>query len=842
MKPRKNKHFKQLLAATLAVSSSLGMITPVLADTAAGQEIKNTATATFKDGDGNSYNSTSNEVVINVAEVAGITITAETPSNSSPNGNDTLFVEFTITNIGNDRTQFFIPGTATLTSSKAGTFEQNGDIQIIEVNGNPITPINVDKTNGGFTGDLLGTDITNPNNGSIVPYPGTGASGKIKVRVPIKVNGNIAVSGDTLKVSLGNTSSQNDQNVTRVDNPNDVYTKDNPDGVGGETNATAPSNGVREAMATSAEITVGARLQAFATVLKAVSDYSSGANPNSFTDDVLTYKLAMRVENPSPAPTGFINSDLYGTAINVEGDATKSYVLVSDAIPDKMELDTTTTPEAPSGWQVVYTTDPLTTNAHKANWFKARPSGKITRVGFIYETGTVAPFTPLSKGNAGTGNTITGFSFKVTPENGFTGGQVANIAQVFGQSQPGESKPGTATQIVYDESGDQTSNNGLNGDNPDSTTGGTTTQDGGINNGKADPVADGTVPGTGKDPTDTNTTNNGNDVVGLGAGTKPKGGEDTIVTFPGTLLNGPKDKPAAVGPTDNNDDFTNKSIVVPAGKSPTALLTDADTVAVTFNNTVQNTSGSSQEISLLPEFGSLSDLPDKTKVTITFTNPATSTTTTATYTLNSDGGRFDFTSGTPVKITVPANSNANYTVTVDLPGDVEQLKPFPVIINAFIDLDNNGQSDNNEPGNKTIDRLYTNYLSLLKEARILEADGTTEVEAYTTDQAKLSAAATIGRIIEYRITYKNISSSGGTDNVILPANDLKIKEDGATAPNTWFGITVDPKYPAQPKGSADNANKTTVTVINGDIQVYEYTEAVVNPGASGTFIFQRKIK
>lgn len=90
MKSRKNQHFKQLLAATLAVSSSFGMVVPVLADTAAGQEIKNTATATFGDGTTNPdgtpkiYNSTSNEVVINVAEVAGITVVAETPNNLSP--------------------------------------------------------------------------------------------------------------------------------------------------------------------------------------------------------------------------------------------------------------------------------------------------------------------------------------------------------------------------------------------------------------------------------------------------------------------------------------------------------------------------------------------------------------------------------------------------------------------------------------------------------------------------------------------------------------------------------------------------------------------------------------
>jgi hypothetical protein len=824
MKTRKIQHFQQFLAATLAVSSSLGMVAPVLAETAAGQAIKNTATATFKDGEGNSYNSTSNEVVINVAEVAGITVVAQAPSNVSPKPNDTLYVEFVITNTGNDPTQFFIPGTATLTSNNAAAFEQNGKIQIIEVNGNAITAKDVD-TAGGFTGDLLGT--TGTNNGSIPSYPGTGATGTIKVRVPIKVIGNSAISGDTLKVSLGNTDPIDGQNVARTDNSNDVYTKDNDNGVGGETNATAPKNGVVEAMATSAEIKVGARLQAFATVLKAVSNYNPGANPNSFADDVLTYGLALRVENPVEPPSGFVTSDLYGTAISVDSTS-KSYVLVSDAIPDKMQLGTVS--PAPSGWQAVYTGDPLTTTAHKANWTtnKTNISGKITRVGFVYDTTTA----PLPKGSVGTGNTISGFSFTVTPETGFTGGQVANIAQVFGQSQPGTSQPGTPTQIVYDESGDQTSNNGLNGKNPDSTTtGGETPANGGITNGKADPKADGTDPNSVGSPT--GDTNKGNDTV-TDPDNKKFGGEDTIYTIAGTPLNGPKDKPAAVGLTDNNDDFTNKSIAITAGKSPADKLTG---VEGNFNNTMQNTSTSEQEISLLPEYGNINDLPDGTKVIIT--DPVKATT--ATYNFNKVASKFELESGTPVKITVAAGSNANYNVTVKLAGEVEQLKAFPVVINAFIDVNKDGKPDG-EPGNKTIDRLYTNYLSLLKEARVLEADGTTVVEDYTIDQTKLSTAATIGRIIEYRITYKNISSSGGTDNVILPAKDLKIKEDGATAPNTWFGITVDPKYPTQPKGSANDASKTTVTVVSGDIQVYEYTEDIINPGASGTFIFQRKIK
>ncbi|NJL09695.1 MAG: hypothetical protein HC908_04265, partial [Calothrix sp. SM1_7_51] len=350
--------------------------------------------------------------------------------------------------------------------------------------------------------------------------------------------------------------------------------------------------------------------------------------------------------------------------------------------------------------------------------------------------------------------------------------------------------PGTATQIVYDESGDQTSNNNLNGTNPDpTTTDGATTPNGGISDGVANPDADGKDPGTGSDPT-ANNTNQGEN-TGANAGTKPGGGEVTVFTIAATPLNGPDGQPGATGPTNNNDDFTNKSIVVPENTSPSASI---DPAAITFNNTVQNTSGGEQVISLLPTPpATATDLANGTKVTITAGSQ------TATYTYNPATG-FTFDSGSagisatnPVDVTVPAGGTANYTVEVDLPSS-PQLVGYPVPITAFVDTGNDG-SPTGDPSNITIDRLYTNYLGLLKEARILEANGTTEVIPFTTLQENLSPAATPGRIIEYRITYRNISTSGGTNSVTLPANTLVITENGTTGGNTWFSTTLDPKYP-----------------------------------------------
>jgi hypothetical protein len=157
-------------------------------------------------------------------------------------------------------------------------------------------------------------------------------------------------------------------------------------------------------------------------------------------------------------------------------------------------------------------------------------------------------------------------------------------------------------------------------------------------------------------------------------------------------------------------------------------------------------------------------------------------------------------------------------------------------------------------------------VTLLKEARILEdadnnpATAPTPVSgnagSFTTIQADLSAAATPGRFIEYRITYKNISNAqgSGSNNGLLNANDLTIKEDGLgvinTTPgnsNNWFTYTKDPLYPGVAKGTAAdslNPGQTTITVIlNGaDIQTYTNTLPPIAPQVTGAFTFYRQIK
>jgi trimeric autotransporter adhesin len=266
-----------------ATGSSLYMLPLLAAPPVAGTTIDNQATGTFVDGDDvtNALQDVkSNIVTLTVAEVAGITVGAEIPTDAPSNvagagiyqsfpgiqTGDVVYFDFTITNTGNDPTQFVIPSTATVTGGGAV-----GQLQIIGYNSlvfdgvgsNPL-PVNIPTTFGATsnsTGTLLSSTI-GANGGSV------NAGGSIKVRVPVTIT---AGAGVKVSVLLGNSpvdtaSTQTPpdrlQNQPYANNSSqDVYTLDNPNpSIAGTPSGSQeviglPANGTREASAV-ASVTV----------------------------------------------------------------------------------------------------------------------------------------------------------------------------------------------------------------------------------------------------------------------------------------------------------------------------------------------------------------------------------------------------------------------------------------------------------------------------------------------------------------------------------------------------------------------------------------------------------
>lgn len=809
--------YSRSLVATLLISGGLLQVAPAVlsAGTNAGQSIDNTATATYEDPTGALSNTTSNTVKVTVAEVAGITITAGTVTNTggtavttgaptavatTPVANDNLVFEFDVTNTGNDTTNFVLPNQAQTGSSPA-------TVQKVQyLDGATGTWLDVSSLPGGIiTTASIGGDI----------LPGS----VVKVRVLATVNAGTTTGA--INITYGSTGQTNLQNDPFAPTGGDVYTSDRADGLAGEA-AGAPTNGVREAAATGTTV-VNPGKQAFVKVTK-VAGTVDGVGTTTITDDKVTYTLGLDVAATAPAGTNLVAEDLAGTNISLDG-ATVPRILVSDAIPAGASL--AAAPVAPDAtWTVVYSTTPIgSTTATSAAWTATQPAtfAGVTRVGFV-KSGIIA------KGTA-----VTGFALTLNLGLPATGGSVLNIAQAFGTT-PVNGAP-DPTKPAVDESGDAQFNNL----NADGTPGSTPT------NGVA----------TGADGTDTVNTN-----TGTGSG-----GEANIVTLvpPGavasTILNGPDNKPAATGPSGlNNDDFTNKSVTIDTTQAQwTAGVPNAvDPQSTGFTNTLSQAAGATrpQNVALLPTApANKADLPNGTIVKIVANG------VTVAYTYDSTTGTFaPVVAGTlPLTLTVPTTGTVNYGVEVDLPAGTAQMTGFPVPITAFANgapavvdptsgavtlaaVAGDNILDAADAQNITIDRLYTGYLKMLKEAQVYKIDGgvTTIISPFSSSAPK----AEPGQYIEYRIKYSNISETvpGGSNSVGLAANNIKILENGTAGGNNWGTFTTHKPNTAQDSNGVIRYDAGTKT--NGDTVIGEYLDTVptLAPGAFGTFSFTRQVQ
>jgi hypothetical protein len=844
MTTRTRRPYRRILAATLLLGGALAA--PAFADgTSAGTSISNTAVSTYEDvnAPGTTINSSSNTVVVQVAEVAGITVTAsgtalktDVNTDGKVNSGDTVNYTYTVTNVGNDPTQFRIPNLATVTGpGVAGALEISYD---------------------------GGTTWTPPLTGSEVITTSIPVGGSVMVRVPVTVQSG-AQTNDIINVTLGNTPGDA-QNQLRSPDGGDVYTVDNLDTVPKPEVVGTPVNGVREASMTQ-KVTVDSSLKnyALATLLKTRAAYDDKGTV-AITGDTLDYGLSLRVESSPPAGSTLTPVPLVGANISLNG-ATAARILVSDAIPAGTELAAAPTP--PPGWQAVYTTEAIASKTANAAAWKTFPlqSGDtlagVTRVGFVNNPATITSVAP--------GTTVNGFTVQVKVTSTATSLTVANMAQLFGQTS------GTNTP-VYDDSGDNMPSN-FNDDGTPLASMDT----------NADGIPDILPPVASIDDGYVNTPTNpemGSDTANNNSGTGP-GGEANPFTIAapvaGAVLNGPQNAADAIGPTNNNDDFTNKSSLVPAGTLPGALI---DPASVAFTNTVKNGGTAANPISLVPvPPADPLDLPINTVVTITYGAQSRS------YVW--DGAKFEFDSdgsltttgdrslidATAEYITIPSlapGATANYGVEVNLPANTPLSTDvgygFPVPVVAFIDDATPGYSNlATEPSNTTIDRVYTGFVKMVKESRVLAGTGPAVQGTDGTFSATLKKPAP-GNILEYRITYANISDAqSGTGNVILTATKLAVTEDGtladdAGAPlgsNNWaldndnngqidtsniVGSAVDSGASTIIFMSGNPATTTAIdqtgTTVNTDVTKYvDNITGSVAPGVSRTFGFQRKV-
>ncbi len=234
-----------LIVGTAFLGTSIAQVPTAQANSPSpGTIIENQATGSFVNpATSDRINIESNIVQVTVAEVAGVTLTPvgiqEAPASISNPGpdqddgdfdaSDVVYFLFTATNVGNDPTQFFIPGAPS--SLTNGT--QAGQIEIIALDPDGATgptdpldfsslPITI-RPEGNNTGDatVLG-----------LPVGAIPAGGTITLRVPVKLDSGL-VANDTVSLTLGDVSPNNNsaatQNQDYSDGGNnlDFYTQDN---------------------------------------------------------------------------------------------------------------------------------------------------------------------------------------------------------------------------------------------------------------------------------------------------------------------------------------------------------------------------------------------------------------------------------------------------------------------------------------------------------------------------------------------------------------------------------------------------------------------------------------
>ncbi len=651
-----------------------------LAQTAAGTPIRNTASATYSDGS-NTYNTVSNEVVVNVAKVAGLVITpdGQTNANVVPGQTNVPFT-FTVRNVGNftDQVRFLASGASVRVTGGA-------TVASAVIVGSP----NIDiLTNGS---DVLQTLAQN---------------GSVNVEVRLNINAS-ASAGSSVQVFLGDaTTGTNFDNVASDSSANEVRTVS--DGaVSGSPGGSV--NGTREARG---DISVTVDNDAQPRVNLTVP-----AGPVPLGSD-LSY--SMEVCNDGQRP------------LNAIAPETQVYVYAPIPVGTVLRSGQTFAP----GTQ--FTTSALSTAPRSATWVGSVPSpiSNVTRVRI-----------PVGASVA-TGTCVASVSFEVTITTSNANTPIYEIVDVFGANSIGT--------VVTDQSGDSVAGKGDGNANFD------------------EPLQGGSVSST--------------------QGFQ----QPTLLTQVGNVLIGPLNAANAVGPTDNNDDYTNMSVntgianVAPGGNTTASGQ-------IVFQNTVQNTGNADDTYTLTAP-----TVPAGFTVEIS-TNGGTSFTTV------SGGGS--------TTLPIAFGNSANILVRVSAPTGQAVLTGFETVIRATSSITNTNSND-------TIDRLYTGFVRLVKSRTVANGTGV----GGATD-------AVPGAVITYTIAYTNISSTGGgAGNVTLTAQNLVITEDGNAAPNNWATFTD------HVPSSASDSRGGTITGDVANSNLLTDTIASLPAGQGGTFSFQRTIR
>lgn len=263
---------------------------------------------------------------------------------------------------------------------------------------------------------------------------------------------------------------------------------------------------------------------------------------------------------------------------------------------------------------------------------------------------------------------------------------------------------------------------------------------------------------------------------------------------PAGVLLGPCSSAYAEGPTGTNDDFSNLNIGL--RPVPSSSVTSSPATVV-FRNTVENTGA----------------IDDAFNISIT-SMPAGFTAE-----ISQDFGAHYVSISPSSSTTVPVSYRASVTffLRVTAPAGLKLLTSFDTIVRATSTVDP-------RVFNETIDRIYTSFVRIAVAWTVIDSTGAHDIKE-----------APPGSEIECQVTYTNISSSAGSGNELLTAQNIVISESGRRPPNNWADTTDHVVGAIDTRGGYILGDREGSTCLTDTINT-------LRPGESGLFKFRRRVR
>jgi hypothetical protein len=301
------------------------------------------------------------------------------------------------------------------------------------------------------------------------------------------------------------------------------------------------------------------------------------------------------------------------------------------------------------------------------------------------------------------------------------------------------------------------------------------------------------------------------------------------------LFNGPNGFPQAVGPTNNNDDYTAVSYTN-GGTSVSAVTGNTVTVAAgaaatTITNSLQNTGNKDDTYNLTAATAAgLSALPAGWTVTFQSTGQGAS------------GSCGAVAANTVItSVCVPSGATQTYKTIYTPPAGATTFNAYTGYGDAITATSVNDNTKNNV----TIDEIIVGgFVKLTKTWSVALLQPCATASVFTASSVSVNPSD----CVQYTITYQNVMPSGGTNDITVNASSFVITEDGAAAGGTQVAYTN--SWAANSNGlfaAPVDSNGGTLAGYNpgpGAVGSSRFTDTVgaLAAGASGNCTFKVQVK